>query len=837
MKRLVHLLAACVLLGTGLLTPFGGTAPAHAASLESQISEIYVATFGRAPDYDGLMYWVGEVQAGRLSVGDVASNFFFQPETQQMYPEGTSDASFITSIYNNMFNRQPDAEGLAYWVGELEAQRMRRDQAIMYLIGGAKAETGSPVDAALLTNKTEVALYFAQSAAGRNANLSVLRSQATEVISMVTDDLQTVATAKARVDYFVSLLQQGAPGPEEGVTATLGSEVAVSTAPVDSSGATVTLDQGDAAGVTIRFQEGTLDQAATVRIRQLSASLTPRSGTFSGIVLDVDTGDQDNFQIPMEITIPFDPAREFPVPYYVHEDGTLEPCQITRVDMNAGTLSFHSFHTSPFTWILEAVDNAIDAIIAAIGSTQLTAFQPGTDGFYITNTGTPPVSTGGNCFGMSMWARWYYKNKGSGFYSKYRDPVSGCSNQVIGQEIIAPRAHLSVARVWNSYVPELNDWQSASAQWRMLYLASVLANTAVPVPIYLANAQYAHAVLAYSATATSLSIYDPNYPGSERTITYDPANNRFLPYGSYTTIAPLGTGTFYYRESFDDIYADAEAGFASPDATITITSHTAGEHVSDRNIVLEGYVTWGIAPVEKLEVTIGTNTFSTSVDEFTGYFSLPVTLDPGENLLQFVTKARRATSNSLVAVSNDRQCNDFTLYADSEAAVILVTLTWDKNDTDVDLYVIDPTGDYSAYYHMTTLDGGVLDYDDVNGYGPEHWTLTYSDTVRWDQDYRIRLHYYSDHGNGGTSYQVSIKMYEGTDRETVSYYSGYLSASNPDNDGPTDTGPDWVDIAVVRPTQTQALTAPLAAAAPVSLTTPVPSAEERRAAKEAALPR
>jgi hypothetical protein len=183
-----------------------------------------------------------------------------------------------------------------------------------------------------------------------------------------------------------------------------------------------------------------------------------------------------------------------------------------------------------------------------------------------------------------------------------------------------------------------------------------------------------------------------------------------------------------------------------------------------------------------------------------GDFSLNVTLDPGKNTPIFTTKAYNER-NELVEVSNNLQCNKFILNAPDDKAVILVTLTWQKYDTDVDLYAIDPAGDYSVYYHKVTADGAELDYDDTDGYGPEHWTLQYSDTVRWNEDYKIRVHYYSDHDNGGTNYQVTVKGYEGTDQEFFETFSGYFGISNPSNNAPTDSGADWADIVTIRPVQ------------------------------------
>ena len=128
--------------------------------------------------------------------------------------------------------------------------------------------------------------------------------------------------------------------------------------------------------------------------------------------------------------------------------------------------------------------------------------------------------------------------------------------------------------------------------------------------------------------------------------------------------------------------------------------------------------------------------------------------------------------------------------------VIYVTLTWDAQP-DVDLYVTDPTGSTSYWSELVTPDGGLLDIDDTTGYGPEHWTLTTDNVVRWGEPYTIRLHYY--YGDGPTSYNVTVTANEGTAYETTQTSTGVISSSNSDNYYPGSYGDDWVDICIVTP--------------------------------------
>ena len=136
------------------------------ATNQQLVTEIYVATFERAPGYNGLMYWTNAVDTGIFTIDQVAQSFFDQPETKEKFPEGSSNTKFITTIYYNTLSRAPNAAGLAYWVDTLDRGLLRRDQAIIAIINGAKAVTGSPADAAMLAKKTEIGLCFANSEIG-----------------------------------------------------------------------------------------------------------------------------------------------------------------------------------------------------------------------------------------------------------------------------------------------------------------------------------------------------------------------------------------------------------------------------------------------------------------------------------------------------------------------------------------------------------------------------------------------------------------------------------------------------------------------------------------------
>jgi len=153
------------------------------AVTRQQVAELYVTTFNRAPDAAGLDYWVN---TSGLTIEGIAQSFFDQPETQALYPAGNTNTAFVTSIYTNLFNRTPDAAGLAYWVAELDNSTMTRSVMIEAMKNGA---TGT--DATIVANKATVGLAFAD--AGLDGTDFSLAS-VTEVASTVTAANVEVAT-------------------------------------------------------------------------------------------------------------------------------------------------------------------------------------------------------------------------------------------------------------------------------------------------------------------------------------------------------------------------------------------------------------------------------------------------------------------------------------------------------------------------------------------------------------------------------------------------------------------------------------------------------------------
>ena len=85
----------------------------------SQIYRLYEAVFGRASDKIGMGYWMDRMEHG-TSLLQVAKEFINnQPEFDQKYGLNPSDADFLTKLYLNILDREPDSDGYNYWLGRI----------------------------------------------------------------------------------------------------------------------------------------------------------------------------------------------------------------------------------------------------------------------------------------------------------------------------------------------------------------------------------------------------------------------------------------------------------------------------------------------------------------------------------------------------------------------------------------------------------------------------------------------------------------------------------------------------------------------------------------------
>jgi uncharacterized protein YfaP (DUF2135 family) len=97
----------------------------------------------------------------------------------------------------------------------------------------------------------------------------------------------------------------------------------------------------------------------------------------------------------------------------------------------------------------------------------------------------------------------------------------------------------------------------------------------------------------------------------------------------------------------------------------------------------------------------------------------------------------------------------------------MVVISWNTDNTDVDLHVIEPSGEECFYQHTQTQSGGRLTRDVTQGYGPEMFILPQAPKG----EYTVRAKYFaSDRNRASARTKVHALVFEnwGRPNEKVS---------------------------------------------------------------------
>lgn len=84
------------------------------------IVNLYSALFNRAPDASGLAFWA-QAYADGVSLATITQSFMGTPEARASYPATQTSTQFVAAFYQTVFGRSADAGGLAFWTSALDA--------------------------------------------------------------------------------------------------------------------------------------------------------------------------------------------------------------------------------------------------------------------------------------------------------------------------------------------------------------------------------------------------------------------------------------------------------------------------------------------------------------------------------------------------------------------------------------------------------------------------------------------------------------------------------------------------------------------------------------------
>lgn len=237
-----------------------------------QVQKLYIAYFGRPADPVGLNYWAANIDAAGGSLTSVIAGFAASSESQALYASG-STAQLVTSIYISLFNRPPEAAGLAYWTSLIDSATVSGAQAAFQILSSA-----GPGDTSAIANKVTAANAFTANV-DTSAEISGYSGASSAAIARAW-----LAKADATPFSLTNLLN----GTTQGVAEATGTQVSTPTTPApaftaskDNAGvvsftnASMGVSVTEAAGVFTFTSNGTGGVAGTATV----------TGPVSGIVL------------------------------------------------------------------------------------------------------------------------------------------------------------------------------------------------------------------------------------------------------------------------------------------------------------------------------------------------------------------------------------------------------------------------------------------------------------------------------------------------------------------------------------------------------------------------
>jgi hypothetical protein len=131
----------------------GNIASGEFQDMVTPLARLYLAYFGRVPDYEGFDYYIGERDRGE-PLEAIADEFAGSPEFNARYGS-LDDAAFVDLVHRNIFGFPPGAEQRAYWVDQLASGRLTRGQLMLI-------NSESPGYVAMTANQVFVAIAYAE---------------------------------------------------------------------------------------------------------------------------------------------------------------------------------------------------------------------------------------------------------------------------------------------------------------------------------------------------------------------------------------------------------------------------------------------------------------------------------------------------------------------------------------------------------------------------------------------------------------------------------------------------------------------------------------------------
>lgn len=175
----------------------------------STVTALYLAFYGRPADPAGLAYWAEQLAKADGNV-DAIKRFFADSEEATVRFGSDTAAERVTQIYQQLFNREPEAAGLNYWVDVISKGHASVADVAITILNGARGS-----DLSLSSLRQQAADSFtSQVEASGSAYSGVAAVEAARVLVRAVTPAASKSDVEALVKSTLTLTQVASTAPE-----------------------------------------------------------------------------------------------------------------------------------------------------------------------------------------------------------------------------------------------------------------------------------------------------------------------------------------------------------------------------------------------------------------------------------------------------------------------------------------------------------------------------------------------------------------------------------------------------------------------------------------------
>lgn len=167
-----------------------------------RVQQLYVAYYGRPADQEGQEYWADRIEAE--GEGAIINAFGNSAEYTERFGD-QSNADAVNNLYNQMFGREAEPNGLAYWTGVLNSGEKTLAEIATTILNAATGE-----DRFVLNAKVAAAAeYTAEFGAAEDYDLEAAIAVVTDAdggvyVPTLTDAIDSLNAARTDLSDFLA---------------------------------------------------------------------------------------------------------------------------------------------------------------------------------------------------------------------------------------------------------------------------------------------------------------------------------------------------------------------------------------------------------------------------------------------------------------------------------------------------------------------------------------------------------------------------------------------------------------------------------------------------------